>query len=44
LEFENLEAGLSLEEITETFDVSAEEIKAALRFASQSLEKPPSFG
>jgi uncharacterized protein (DUF433 family) len=42
--FENLEAGMSLEEITETFDVSADEIKAVLHFASQSLEKPPSFG
>ena len=42
--FENLEAGMSLEEITETFDVSADEIKAVLHFASQSLEKPPAFG
>jgi uncharacterized protein (DUF433 family) len=42
--FENLEAGMSLEEITEAFDVSADEIKAVLHFASQSLEKPPSFG
>ncbi len=42
--FENLEAGMSVKEITETFDVSPEEIKAVLHFASQSLDKPPSFG
>jgi len=32
------------DEITETSDVSADEIKAVLHFASQSLEKPPTFG
>jgi uncharacterized protein (DUF433 family) len=42
--FENLEAGMSVEEITKTFDVSAGEIKAVVRFASRSLDKPPSFG
>ncbi len=42
--FENLEAGMSLQEITETFDVTEEEVKAVLRFATQSLEKPPSYG
>ncbi len=41
--FENLEAGLSVEEITEVFDVTAEEIRSALHFASQSLEKAPAF-
>lgn len=42
--FENLEAGMSLQEMTETFDVTQEEVKAVLRFATQSLEKPPSYG
>lgn len=38
--FENLEAGMSLQEITEVFDVTPEEIKAVLHFAGASLEKP----
>ncbi len=42
--FENLEAGLSLEEITEVFDVTPEEVKAVLRFATESLSKEPEFG
>ena len=42
--FENLEAGMSVDEITEVFDVTREEVKAVLRFASQSLAKAPSFG
>ncbi len=42
--FENLEAGMSLEEITEVFDVTPEEVKAVLHFASDSLAKPPVFG
>jgi uncharacterized protein (DUF433 family) len=41
--FENLEAGMSVDEITEVFDVTPEEVKAVLRFASTSLEKMPSF-
>ena len=42
--FENLEAGMSVEEITEVFDVTPEEVKAVLRFASESLAKAPTFG
>ena len=42
--FDNLEAGLSVAEITEVFDVTPEEVKAAIRFASQSLAKAPTFG
>ena len=41
--FENLEAGLSIREITEVFDVTAEEVKAVVHFATQSLEKAPSY-
>lgn len=42
--FENLEAGMSVQEITETFDVTEDEVKAVLHFATESLEKPPSYG
>jgi uncharacterized protein (DUF433 family) len=42
--FENLEAGLSVREITEVFDVTEQEVKAVLHFATQSLEKVPSYG
>lgn len=42
--FENLEAGMSVQDITETFDVTEEEVKAVLHFATESLEKPPSYG
>ena len=42
--FENLEAGMSVDEITEVFDVTREEVTAVLRFASLSLAKAPSFG
>jgi uncharacterized protein (DUF433 family) len=41
--FENLEAGLSVKEITEVFDVTEEEVKAVVHFATQSLEKTPAF-
>ena len=37
--FDNLEAGMSVSEITEIFDVTLEEIKAAIHFAGQSLAK-----
>ena len=42
--FANLEAGLSVKEITEVFDVTEEEVKAVLHFAAQSLEKAPAYG
>ena len=42
--FENLEAGLSVKEITEVFDVTEEEVKTVLRFATQSLERAPAHG
>jgi len=42
--FENLEAGLSVKELTEVFDVTEEEVKAVLHFATQSLEKAPAHG
>ena len=42
--FENLEAGLSVKEITEVFDATEQEVKAVLHFATQSLEKAPAYG
>jgi uncharacterized protein (DUF433 family) len=38
--FENLEAGASIEEIMEWFDVTREQITAVLDFAARSLEAP----
>ncbi len=42
--FKNLAAGMSVHEITEVFDVTEDEVKAVLRFATQSLEKAPAYG
>lgn len=39
--FANLEAGMSLKEITEVFDVKAEEIESVLHFVTESLERSP---
>jgi uncharacterized protein (DUF433 family) len=42
--FANLEAGMSLQEITEVFDgARQEEIKAAIEFVVRSLDKEPSY-
>ena len=38
--FENLEDGLTVEEIIEQFDVTREQINAVLDFAARSLEAP----
>ena len=38
--FENLEDGLSIEEIMEQFDVTREQVTAVLEFAARSLEAP----
>jgi uncharacterized protein (DUF433 family) len=38
--FENLEAGASIEEIMEWFDVTREQITTVLEFAARSLEAP----
>ncbi len=40
--FENLEDGMSIREITDNYDVTAEEIKPVLEFIIQSLDKAPS--
>ena len=41
--FANLEAGMSINEITETFDIGAEPIRAVINFVVRSLEKEPSY-
>jgi uncharacterized protein (DUF433 family) len=38
--FENLEAGLTVEEVMEEFAVTREQINAVLHFAAQSLGTP----
>jgi len=38
--FENLEAGASIQEIAEWFDVKPEQIKEVLEFAVRSLDVP----
>jgi len=39
--FENLEAGATIDEITEWFDISREQVGAVLEFAARSLDAPP---
>jgi uncharacterized protein (DUF433 family) len=38
--FENLEAGASIAEIIEQFDITQEQINAVLEFAARSLDAP----
>jgi uncharacterized protein (DUF433 family) len=40
--FENLEAGMKIEEVMEEFDVTREQIKAVLEFVAHSLATPVS--
>ena len=42
--FENLEAGLSVKEIIEVFDVTEQEVRAVVHFATKRLEKAPAYG
>ena len=39
--FENLEAGASIDDIIEQFDVTREQVNAVLEFAARSLDAPP---
>ena len=39
--FENLEAGATVEEIIEQFDIAREQINAVLEFAARSLDPAP---
>jgi len=38
--FDNLQAGMNLDEIIEQFDVTREQLAAVLHFAARSLEAP----
>jgi uncharacterized protein (DUF433 family) len=38
--FENLEDGMSIDEVMEQFPVSREQVKAVLEFTARSLEAP----
>jgi uncharacterized protein (DUF433 family) len=40
--FDNLEAGASIDDIIEQFDLTREQINAVLEFAARSLDAPPS--
>ena len=41
--FENLEAGASIDEIMEWFDVTREQVVTVLQFAARSLDAPPNL-
>ena len=41
---ENLEAGMSIEEVIEQFPVSREQIDGLMVFVARSLDKEPSYG
>jgi uncharacterized protein (DUF433 family) len=42
--FENLEAGMSIEEVIEQFPVTREQLESLMAFVARSLEKAPTFG
>ncbi len=42
--FENIEAGMSIEEVIEQFPVSREQIDRLMAFVARSLDKAPSYG
>jgi uncharacterized protein (DUF433 family) len=42
--FENLEAGMSIEEVMEQFPVSRGQIDSLMAFVARSLDKAPTFG
>ena len=39
--FDNLEAGASIDDIIEQFDIARDQINAVLEFAARSLDAPP---
>ena len=42
--FENLEAGMSIDEVIEQFPVTREQLESLMAFVARSLEKAPSYG
>jgi uncharacterized protein (DUF433 family) len=41
--FENLEAGLTIDEVIEQFPVTREQLDSLMAFVARSLDKAPSF-
>lgn len=41
--FENLEAGMSIEEVIEQFPVTREQLDSLMAFVARSLEKDPTY-
>ena len=41
--FENLEAGMSIEDVIEQFPVTREQLDSLMAFVARSLEKAPSY-
>ncbi len=41
--FENLEAGMSIDELTQQFPVTREQFDSLMAFVARSLEKEPAF-
>lgn len=42
--FENLVAGMSIEEVIEQFPITREQLDSLMAFVARSLEKAPSYG
>jgi uncharacterized protein (DUF433 family) len=42
--FENLEAGLRIEEVMEQFSVTREQMDSLMAFVARSLDKAPEYG
>ncbi|MPY87171.1 MAG: DUF433 domain-containing protein [Luteitalea sp.] len=42
--FENLEAGMTVDEVMEQFDVTREQVNAVIDFVTRSLEEVPASG
>jgi uncharacterized protein (DUF433 family) len=42
--FENLEAGMTIPELVEQFDVTREQVTELLAFVARSLDKAPAYG
>jgi uncharacterized protein (DUF433 family) len=42
--FENLEAGMGIEEVMEQFPVTREQLDSLMAFVARSLDKAPTYG
>jgi uncharacterized protein (DUF433 family) len=42
--FENLEAGMSIEEVIQQFPFTREQLESLMAFVARSLDKAPSYG